>query len=224
MGYTHYWQLKKTIPEEQWALICADSLKLIEAFCDVQNVKVNGTDIVFDGEGCERFRLSRYPNRSHGYCKTRHEPCDKLICAVLMIAEQHSPEMISVSSDACMGSQPDGWPAAARWASKVLGYKVKTPWKYSLGARMHVEWHYALGKLRKREFAQKIWLRFLGEWIAIKVHFGYWCEVRPFVRCPICHYGWLDQAVVRAFKQNPRFGVACCDECCAARGIEIITE
>lgn len=223
MGYTQYWTLKKAIPEESWTAICTDAAKLIEAFREVSNVEVNENDIVFDGS-CERFRLSRFPKRSHGFCKTRHEPYDKLICAVLMVARQHCPDIIAVASDACMGSQPDGWPAAARWASKVLGYKVTTPWKYSFKQMLRTEWHETIRKFKISAFVQKLRLRLLGEWLSVKVHVRFWRECRPFVRCPICNHGWLDQAVVRAFKQDARLGVACCDQCSAARGIEVVTE
>ena len=135
MGYTHYWNVARKVPREQWEAICADALVLIKAFRDVSDVRVDEDGIVFNGTA-ETFWLSRRPHRSGGYCKTLHESYDKLACAVLMIAAEHSPHIISISSDACYGSQPDGWPSAAKWASKVLGRKIAVPWIYTFKGAM----------------------------------------------------------------------------------------
>jgi hypothetical protein len=135
MGYTHYWKIATKFPQDQWTSICADARELIKAFGGLSRAKVNEDGITFHGT-CDTFWLSRCPHSSGGYCKTQHEPYDKLVCAVLMVAARHSPDIISIFSDACMGSQPDGWPPAAAWASKVLGYKLDVPWRYTFCGAM----------------------------------------------------------------------------------------
>jgi len=126
MGYTHYWSLSGEIPPETWELIRGDSEKLIKALPDsIEDAWVDGTEIGFNG-GCETFFLNREGN-DRGCCKTGHVPCDRLICAILSIAQGHHPAL-SVSSDALMGEEPDGWPDACTWASQVLGREVGPPW------------------------------------------------------------------------------------------------
>jgi hypothetical protein len=110
-------------------LIRRDSEKLIKALPDsIEDFWVDDTEIGFNG-GCETFFLSREGN-DRGCCKTGHVPCDKLICAILSIAQEHHPAL-SVSSDVLLGVKPDGWADACAWASQVLGRKVSLPWSSS---------------------------------------------------------------------------------------------
>jgi hypothetical protein len=126
MGYAHYWLLPEEIPPATWDLIRRDSEKLIQALPDsIEDSWLDNTEIGFNG-GCETFFLNREGN-DRGCCKTGYVPCDKLVCAILSIAKSHHPAL-SVSSDARLGSEPDGWADACAWASQVLGREVRLPW------------------------------------------------------------------------------------------------
>lgn len=141
MGYTHYWSVKADIAEDAWKKIVHDVRKLVAAFPEPIEFEAH-SDVfgVFPGY-CESLVLKR-AKCDFGHCKTMHSPADKLICAILSVAALASPA-IDVSSDAQMGSKPDGWPKAARWATKILGYEVKPPWRYK---RVPL-WRYCLRKL-----------------------------------------------------------------------------
>jgi hypothetical protein len=135
MGYTHYWFLENDIPATAWRLILKDVRNLISHFdgplCDVI---ADADDIVLNGaepEGYETFWLGRKARQHHRFCKTGHRPYDKLVCAILSVANEQFPPL-SVSSDAVMGSEPDGWPDACAWASEVLGREITEPWERSM--------------------------------------------------------------------------------------------
>jgi hypothetical protein len=129
MGYSHDWWLSESIPPDTWELIRRDSEKLIRAFPEaIEGFWIDETEIGFNG-GCETFFLSR-EGQDRGCCKTYHAPCDKLVCAILSVAKQYHPGL-SVSSDALMGSEPDGWPEACAWATDVLGRRICLPWARS---------------------------------------------------------------------------------------------
>jgi hypothetical protein len=130
MGYTHYWNLKEDIPPNSWAAIQADAGKLIGAYTSskLDDVCCDEQMIFFNGE-YETFDLSRVVRDHFNCCKTGRMPYDKLVCAVLSIAHEHHPDL-RVSSDANMGSEPDTWPQAVKWASEVLGRSVAAPWVY----------------------------------------------------------------------------------------------
>jgi hypothetical protein len=149
MGYTHYWSVDREIPPDIWARIRNDTEKLVVAYGNnLSQLSIEPDLIVLNGEqdlSCETFWLTSKPE-GFACCKTRHLPYDKLICAVLSVASGYT-SAIQVSSDAQMGSVPDGWPAAARWATKVLGYKVRPPWTYSTKAHLRRIWHTTLRRM-----------------------------------------------------------------------------
>lgn len=162
MGYTHYWSVGRQIHQDTWASSCRDTEKLVHAFrspVDVEItddlIRVNGSD----NTGCEDMGLVRNPTEFQ-CCKTGHMPYDKLVCAILCVASDETAAL-HVWSDACMGSIPDGWPAAARWASRVLGREVRTPWKYSTAAHVRRLWRTAVN-----EVALIGWRRKVRRWVA----------------------------------------------------------
>lgn len=113
---------------------------------------VNQECIWFNGiedEGCETFELTRVkrPLRDYelqelkaatpstrrqleaagafNFCKTRREPYDLVVCAVLAIATyvtRRDPAW-RISSD----GEPDEWQPALDWATKTLGFRVPSP-------------------------------------------------------------------------------------------------
>jgi hypothetical protein len=126
MGYTHYWSVEKRVADDAWKKIVSDTQRLIAAFKEPVEFEFCDEELFLGADSCESLVLTKY-EREFAFCKTRHAPGDKLICAVLSVAASASPD-IRVESDAEMGSRPDGWPAATRWASRVLGYQVRVPW------------------------------------------------------------------------------------------------
>jgi hypothetical protein len=127
MGYSHYWHVEKEVADDAWKKIVTDTRKLITAFGEPVELTVSDEGFLLNADSCESLVLTR-KRREFASCKTFHASADKLICAILSVAALASPD-IKVESDAEMGSKPDGWPAATRWASKVLGYEVQPPLK-----------------------------------------------------------------------------------------------
>jgi hypothetical protein len=124
MGYVHSWA-NKSIPPATWAKIKLDSEKLIKAYGAhrLRDVSLTGNAIFLNGE-CESFYLQR--RSSSGFCKTNGHPYDQVVCAILSVAQQHSPTL-RISSDAWMGDKRDRWLEAAAWATQVLNRPVPAP-------------------------------------------------------------------------------------------------
>ena len=124
MGYTHYWESESPISPDVWAAICADAKTLIAAFPPiVRDLKVDDEQIFFNGS-CESFVFLRLG--SWECCKTRGQPYDKLVCAVLSVAAQWCPGL-SVGSDAQLQRDESLWIDAIAWASEVLGRSLNLP-------------------------------------------------------------------------------------------------
>lgn len=137
MGYTHYWHAHD-IPDDTWALVCADAQKLIAASpvpvaeeddnSNLPPIIEEGPDgqIRFNGsdnQGYETFRLLQASGPE--FCKTGRDdgrPYDLVVCAVLAVAKEHHPALF-VSSD---GSYVD-WQPHLDWAAEVLGRRVPLP-------------------------------------------------------------------------------------------------
>lgn len=136
MGYTHYWNNKKSIPPDVWAKICDDADKILAAspvplsweYNDSRAPEVTregkGAVIRFNGpgdEGCETFYVE--PNVvKFEFCKTRREPYDIVVTAMLAMIADHHPAF-SVSSD----GDPAEWEEGLDLAQKVLGRPIKSP-------------------------------------------------------------------------------------------------
>jgi len=117
MGYTHYWGSKTPISPEVWAAICADAKKLIAAFPPIiRDLDVDDEQIFFNGS-CESFEFLR--RGGWAWCKTRGEPYDRLVCAILFVARQRYPGL-AVGSDNEL-HRVRLWTDAITWATEVLG-------------------------------------------------------------------------------------------------------
>jgi hypothetical protein len=136
MGYTHYWRQENgPIPEGAWAEICVDAKALIAAApCRLawevdrpeRPPQIDGAVIRFNGapkpDGCETFLLER-EGKGFAGCKTRGQPYDQVVTAVLACAVERAPDHIRVSSD---GDDRD-WAEPLAWATAVLGRAVALP-------------------------------------------------------------------------------------------------
>jgi len=146
MGYTHYFQHKKT-PKATWNEIVADCKKLsenlpsdvlIDGCSAYPEPQFNGKEILFNGtdEGFtfKQHEADEYPENSHetfilnqagsgGYvfCKTDRKPYDLMVCACLLVYKYYSPKTMDLSSD---GKEPD-WKDAEKFVKKILGNTIK---------------------------------------------------------------------------------------------------
>lgn len=143
MGYTHYWEQPKTIPQETWnnkvmpavdMLIqefMAEGLKLGDGFgAYTEDKLVTENTICFNGseecnEAYETFRVERETDsrspEGFNCCKTQYRPYDKLVVAVLMTvtAIVDDKSVFNWYSD---GSVAEGnFDAACRLICKTLG-------------------------------------------------------------------------------------------------------
>lgn len=133
MGYTHYWESKTEIPADVWEGICKDTKQLAAAFdSPIRDLTISKVEIFFNGD-CESFELTRAP--AWECCKTRREPYDKLVCAVLGVAAQRFSEL-NVGSDALWEGDESLWDNAMEWAGEVLRRDVPKPWKSPVEARL----------------------------------------------------------------------------------------
>jgi hypothetical protein len=130
MGYTHYWRCATDIPPDTWQAISDDVRKLAKGFGEGAEVEIDPDEIVIHGS-CETFALQRSAEE-FGFCKTRLEPYDKLVCAALAAAAERFPPL-SVSSDGFMQDDFGAWDEAIDWASSTLGRDVPHPLGVKVG-------------------------------------------------------------------------------------------
>ncbi len=118
MGYTHYWEIKKELPKEQWEAFkdetCAllDDPSVSDIIGDARGnagfPRITDTEVTFNGVGKkahETFSIDRCAGRrehdkpTFNFCKTAYKPYDRYVVRVLLLAEKHFGDSISVSSD-----------------------------------------------------------------------------------------------------------------------------
>jgi methylase of polypeptide subunit release factors len=121
MGYTHYYYQQQSFTQKQWEKICLDAFEVVEhcvkskvnlAFeCDVSNPpEISNNKIRFNGvgnEGHETFVIQRTKPKNQfncgndyfNFCKTARKPYDLAVGLILLIAKNHAPEVIKISSD-----------------------------------------------------------------------------------------------------------------------------
>lgn len=137
MGYTHYWSVAKHFSDKQWSAICADARKIVAAApCRITYEDDNENPPTIDGDmirfngfgdaGYETFLLYRRPDNA--FCKTARKAYDPVVCAVLISANKHAPDVSEVRSDGGVGNFIEGydtpdqaWVDALAFVTKVLG-------------------------------------------------------------------------------------------------------
>lgn len=147
MGYTHYFDHKKTT-KTKWKSI-KNACKVLslnlpkdvlidgclahkEPVFDDTMIWFNGTDKGFTWED---RKANKHPENGHetfvleqkgsgddlAFCKTGRKPYDLLVCACLLVYKHYSPTTIKLSSD---GNAED-WKDAEEFVLKHLGIAVK---------------------------------------------------------------------------------------------------
>lgn len=128
MGYTHYWDLRRTIDPETWGFIKSDIGRMMQAAgvkvagpSGALRSKVQFTDdlIAFNGVGDDSHESFIFEREASGFefCKTAQKPYDVLVTAALLIIRRYvGSHWISISSD---GERID-WLPAVRLCRKVF--------------------------------------------------------------------------------------------------------
>lgn len=111
MGYTHYWEIQKqlNVQDEDWLRFCLAVSADLWTHKDVIQREYNNSEpplinqdqITFNGKddnGHETFSLERSSEGFH-FCKTREKPYDRAVVNVLLLAKEHFPGWLRLSSD-----------------------------------------------------------------------------------------------------------------------------
>ena len=131
MGYSHYLENKQDCPPQEWQKI-TDAFKRLQAAAIINNDPlliqeesdsasapgVDETGIWFNGiedAGHETFHLTRVGSYRFNFCKTARKPYDRVVVAVLCLANFFAPEVWNIDSD---GDQED-WKAGLALARTV---------------------------------------------------------------------------------------------------------
>ena len=123
MGYTHYFEIDRTLTAEEFEIVGADSRAIVKTageagivlcgsdFGDVREVVINNDEIMLDGvgdESAEPLYITREPrkeahNPTLNWCKTYRRNYSPVVEAVLMALKQAAPQSVMVSSNGRWG-------------------------------------------------------------------------------------------------------------------------
>lgn len=128
MGYSHYWNVRSSLTEEEFTDLQLSFMKLKkQAKCTIEPEKVCGwisyfihesekeplahqDAICFNGVDDDRYETFMLVNsqREFNSCKTAERPYDEMVTAVLLYAAAQYPKWITVRTDGA----PQDWQAA----------------------------------------------------------------------------------------------------------------
>ena len=123
MGYTHYFEIDRTLTAEEFEIVGADARAIVKTageagivlcgsdFGDVREVVINNDEIMLDGvgdESAEPLYITREPrkeahNPTLNWCKTYRRNYSPVVEAVLMALKQAAPQSVMVSSNGRWG-------------------------------------------------------------------------------------------------------------------------
>ncbi len=127
MGYTHYWNQKRDVAENEWdciktgyhhmhALLPLSKQGPILRGWDGNGMpEVNDNIIAFNGDASvghdhETFRITRLMEDDFTFCKTAIKPYDLAVMVMLLIVSECAPGAFDISSDGDM--RGDDWKPA----------------------------------------------------------------------------------------------------------------
>ena len=149
MSYSHYFEIVKRPNQEIWAQLMLDVQKFFrnlptsgelsdmgydvihlpflcgpmgdkKPICNTQRISFNGNE--HEDMSYETFTL--LPKKMDDYCKTGRKPYDFAVCAVLIIAYNHLPDLLLVRSD----GDTDEWTPVLNWVRQhVLPNAILPP-------------------------------------------------------------------------------------------------
>ena len=129
MGYSHYFEQMKPAEPAAWQAICDDFRKMMATALlnqplpiqredeDGGQPLVDDTYIIFNGignNGHETMVLQR-DGKEFQFCKTARKPYDRVVTALLILADFHSPNTWLITSD----GEPDDWQEGLELARTV---------------------------------------------------------------------------------------------------------
>ncbi len=150
IGYTHYWEIKKTPFFKSFSSALPDIEKVIEQHKDIIQYEsgnpmpplVTKNLIRFNGIGQDAYEtfLFEFPvNPKTGncasqsgyyfdFCKTAHRPYDIVVCKILLILKAYLGDDLTVNSDGFYNDTKNfyGMWEAAICEVKNMGYKIET--------------------------------------------------------------------------------------------------
>lgn len=138
MGYTHYFHQQRKATSDQWQAICEDFKRLMTAclladdplliqreYDNASAPEINDDEILFNGiedDGHETMVLER-KGTDFQFCKTARKPYDRVVVALLILANHHAPGVWKISSD----GDPDEWQEVLNWLNERLQANFQIP-------------------------------------------------------------------------------------------------
>jgi hypothetical protein len=114
MGYTRYWNVKRTITRDEWKIIC-DKVEIILENATLVGIyvqfeydmakpaKINRSYILFNGvaeDGHETFMFHRVKSeKNDSFVKTIRKPYDRVVMSVLLAIKEVLKDDIEISCD-----------------------------------------------------------------------------------------------------------------------------
>lgn len=158
MGYTHFFGFRKgaNIDSERWN----EAMELGKACAEASGVEIRGydgtgkpvftnTEIGFNGtrengEYCETFYLESEGEYTHGFCKTRREPYDIVVCCFLLAFKYIFKKDFEYTSDGTTRGDLRRKENKEYWAKYCPNYvpKVEAEWSaaYKLFNKVRKAW------------------------------------------------------------------------------------
>lgn len=107
MGYSHYFNQKANLDEQEWINVCSGFSKIIAtSTAPLGDITMTESYIAINGQ-CETFYITKDIETSpydkeldgFGFCKTRQYPYDEVVTACLIYLYYEVPTKFDISSD-----------------------------------------------------------------------------------------------------------------------------
>ena len=129
MSYTHYFEQMRHAEPAAWQAICDDFRKMLATALISKPLPIQRGDedksqpyvddklIIFNGIGNDAHETMVLVRAGNGFqfCKTARKPYDRAVTALLILADFHSPNTWTVTSD----GEPDDWQEGLELARTV---------------------------------------------------------------------------------------------------------
>ena len=110
MGYTHYFEAKRSFTDAEWVSLCAATTTIIAASPakivgendDPSSAPEIGDELIaFNGPGDDGHETFWLPKLKSGFqfCKTARKPYDVVVVAILCAAQALAPGALRIASD-----------------------------------------------------------------------------------------------------------------------------
>lgn len=146
MGYTHYFEQKKIVNDQQWEAFEKDAkisldyihnkLNIVLMSNDDNGIIINNERVNLNGDDTcdldyETFYIEKdYPD--FNFCKTERRPYDIAVCSLLLLANHHMPDHYAIGSD---GNFED-WKDAMELNANLFQYAYCLPRKIDYSSKV----------------------------------------------------------------------------------------